>query len=304
MQFQARRQLHKEEDWSNTGGMLRRRSWDTRWREQGWWVAQSRNPGRDLMFDNSSAAGWVGGESWETEWMPLPSQSPQNWDFHFCQTQPEEMVMMVSLQPNFPGQMPLLAPDGQPVYPVDSFPARLGTPESCSYLGSVDLPLGEVGWGPGENEEKQSWTREIWNQNNPNCTEEAGSGPKNRETWSRKERRGWVGKEEEISRREPRTFGKWMAASKREKKVPKKKRSGKNKVKPTEDVNKPISPKRCEVKVVTKAREEDNVQIGCIEAVQGDDTTKMENQCSGENENIELLADSLRPLKLDWNELE
>ena len=66
---------------------------------------------------------------------------------------------MVSLQPNFPGQLPLLAPDGQVVYPVHSFPTRLGFPESCSYLGSVDLPLGEVGGGddhhgqPGQQEQ-------------------------------------------------------------------------------------------------------------------------------------------------------
>ena len=55
--------------------------------------------------------------------------------------------------------------------------------------------------------------------------------------------------------------------------------------------------------MVTKARVEDDVQIEGIAALHGDDTPKMENQC-GENENIEQLADSLRPLKLDWNELE
>lgn len=308
---QARRQLRKEDDWSwsNTGGTLRRRSWDTRWRDQAWWVTQSemggltraRNSGRDQMFENSSAAGWVGGESWEAEWMPLPSQSPQYWDFPFCQTQPEEMMMMVSLQPNFPGQLPLIAPDGQLVYPVDSFPARLGTPESCSYLGSVDLPLGEVGGGAGENEEKQGWGQANWNQNNR--TQEAGSRSKDRETWSKKEWRGGNGKEAEISRREPRTFGKWVAACKRENKVPKKRKSGKSKVKTTEDVKKPASPRSCEVQVVTKAREGDDVQIEGFAALQGDDTPTMENRC-GENENIDLLADSLRPLKLDWNELE
>ena len=264
-------------------------------------LTRSRNSGGDQMFENGSAAGWVGGESWEAEWMPLPSQSPQYWDFPFCQTQPEEMVMMVSLQANFPGQLPLLAPDGQLVYPVDSFPARLGTPESCSYLGSVDLLLGEVGGGAGENEEEQGWGQANWNQNNR--TPEAGRRPKGRATWSRKDWRGGNDKEGEVSRREPRTFGKWVAACKRENKVPKKKRSGKSKVKPTEDVKKPASPRSCEVQVVTKARAEGDVQIEGIAALQGDDTPKMENQC-GENENIELLADSLRPLKLDWNELE
>ena len=264
-------------------------------------LTRSRNSGGDQMFENGSAAGWVGGESWEAEWMPLPSQSPQYWDFPLCPTQPEEMVMMVSLQPNFPGQLPLLAPDGQLVYPVDSFPARLGTPESCSYLGSVDLLLGEVGGGAGENEEEQGWGQANWNQNNR--TPEAGRRPKDRATWSRKDWRGGNDKEGEVSRREPRTFGKWVAACKRENKVPKKKRSGKSKVKPTEDVKKPSSPSSCEVQVVTKARAEGDVQIEGIAALQGDDTPKMENQC-GENENIELLADSLRPLKLDWNELE
>ena len=57
-------------------------------------LTRSRNSGGDQMFENGSAAGWVGGESWEAEWMPLPSQSPQYWDFPLCPTQPEEMVMM------------------------------------------------------------------------------------------------------------------------------------------------------------------------------------------------------------------
>jgi len=308
---QARRQLRKDDwSWSNMEGTLRR-SWDTRWREQAWWVTQSemgglarsRNFGRDQMLENNSAASWVGGESWEAEWMPLPSQSSQGqyWDFPFCQTQPEEMVMMVSLQPNFPGQLPLLAPDGQVVYPVHSFPTRLGFPESCSYLGSVDLPLGEVGGGEGEYEKKQGWGQGNWNQNNR--TQVVGSRPKDRETWSRKDWKEGNGKEEEISRREPRTFGKWMAASKREKKAPKKKRSGRSKLRPTEEVKKQTSPRSFEVQVVTEAREDDNVQIEGIAALPGDDTPKKENLC-GENKNIEQLADSLRPLKLDWNELE
>lgn len=82
----------------------------------------------------------------ENEWMPLPSQCLQGqyWDFPLCQTQPEENVMMVSLQPNFPGQLPFLAPDGQLVYPVQSFPIRLGFPENCSYLGPVKLTLDHV----------------------------------------------------------------------------------------------------------------------------------------------------------------
>ena len=308
MQFQAKRQLRKEFNWSNAGEMLRRKSWDNRWRGQGVWVeqsevgglARSRNPGRNQMFESSTASGWVRedmstAESWEAEWMPLPTQSPQYVDFLFCQTQLEEMVMMVSLEPNFPGQQPLLAPDGHVVYPVDSFPARLGTPESCTYLGSVDLPLGEVGGGADENEEKQGWSKVKGNLNNR--TLEAGRRPRGQETW-KKERRAVDGKEEEIPRREPSTFGKWMAASKRDKKVLKKKRSGKSLIKSTDDVKKPPSLKSCEVQMATEAMEKSDVQI---ERKQGNE--KVENQC-GENEDIELLADSLRPLKLDWNELE
>ena len=253
-------------------------------------MSRSRNP---------AAADWVGGdlftaESWEAEWMPFPSQSPQYLDFPFCQIQPEEMVMVVSLQPNFPGQLPLVAPDGQLVFPVDSFPARLGTPESWSYLGSVDLPPGDVVRGAGEDDQKQGWSRGNWN----NRTQEVGSGPKGRETWSRREtRRGGDGKEEATSRREPRTFGKWMAASKREKKVSKKKR--KCKVKPTEDVKMPTEPMSCDVEILTK----EDVQIEGAGASQDGDTPKMENQFD-ENENTELLAASLKTLKLDWHELE
>ena len=203
--------------------------------------------------------------------------------------------MMVSLQPNFPGQLPLLAPDGQVVYPVHSFPTRLGFPESCSYLGSVDLPLGEVGGGEGEYEKKQGWGQGNWNQNNR--TQVVGSRPKDRETWSRKDWKEGNGKEEEISRREPRTFGKWMAASKREKKVSKKKR--KCKVKPTEDVKMPTEPMSCDVEILTK----EDVQIEGAGALQDGETPKMENQFD-ENENTELLAASLKTLKLDWYELE
>ena len=261
---------------------------------------------RNQMFDNCSAATWVEGdvptaEPWEAEWMPLPSPSPQTQYLDFYPTQPEEMVMMVSLQPHFLGQQPLLAPDGQLVYPVDSFPARLGTPESCSYLGSIDLPIGGVGGGRAEDEEKQRWSGAHRNLNN--LTLEAGSRLKGREAWSRKERRGGDGKEEDIPRREPRTFGKWMAASKREKKVLKKKRIGKSNAISTEGVKTPKSPKTVEVQM--GARDEDDVQIEDVGALQkekrGEDTPK--NGC-GENENMELLADSLKPLKLDWNELE
>ena len=228
-------------------------------------------------------------ESWEAEWMPFPSQSPPYLDFPFCETQSEEMVMVVSLQPNFPGQLPLLAPDGQLVFPVDSFPARLGTPESWSYLGSVDLPPGDVVRGAGEDDQKQGWNRGNWNWNNR--TQEAGSGPIGRETWSRRDtRRGGDGKEEAISRREPRTFGKWMAASKREKKVSKKKR--KCIVKPTEDDEIPTEQRSCEAEISSK----EGVQID-------GDTPKMENHF-GENENTELLAASLKTMKLEWHELE
>jgi len=254
---------------------------------------------RNQMFDNCTTATWDEGdvptaEPWEAEWMPLPSPSPQTQylDSLYYPMQPEEMVMMVSLQPHFLGQQPLLAPDGQLVYPVNSFPVRLGTPESCSYLGSIDLPIG----GVSEDEENQSWSGA--NRNLNNLTLEFGSRPNGREAWSRKERREADGKEEDIPRREPRTFGKWIAASKREKKALKKKRSGKCNAISTESVKKQKSPKICEVEM--SARDEDDVQIENIGAMQqekrGDDSPK---NGFGENENMELLADSLRPLKLD-----
>ena len=88
-----------------------------------------------------------------------------------------------------------------------------------------------------------------------------------------------------------------MAASKREKKVSKKKR--KCKVKPTEDVKMPTEQMSCEVEILTK----EDVQIEGAGASQDGDTPKMENQFD-ENENTELLAASLKTLKLDWHELE
>ena len=294
-----------------------RRSWDSRRREQGWGATEPEivgpvwfeTPGGDDMSESS----WIGGngsssEVWEAEWVPLPSPCPPYMDSQFCHVQPEEMMMMVSLHPNFPGQDPLLAPDGQLVYPVQYFSVRWGPPESCSYLGPVDLPLGEMEGGGWENEDARQ-NRFRAKGCRINRTQETGScpGPKGRETWGKKERRPVGHKEEEIPRREPRTLGKWISASKREKRVSKKRRSGMSNGPSTEEVKKPTFQKRSEVENVTETRRDDDVagedDIETLQKELVSDTPTLEEQI-GESGNIELLADKLKPLKLDWNDLE
>ena len=158
--------------------------------------------GKNFAMERCSLGDIAAVESKKAEWQPF--SLPQD----VAPPPFEDMVLIVSLQPKFPGQKSFFAPSGQLVYPVDSFPVGWGTPGSYAYLGSVDLPSCEVNhWLSCE---------EVVSRRDQICRElnTIGDG-----------RRG-TAKGELCSRREPRTFGKWMAASKTEKKAPKKKRSG------------------------------------------------------------------------------
>ena len=75
----------------------------------------------------------------------------------------------------------------------------------------------------------------------------------------------------------------------------------------TEEVKKPTFQKRSEVENVTETRRDDDVagedDIETLQKQLVSDTPTLEEQI-GESGNIELLADKLKPLKLDWNDLE
>ena len=65
--------------------------------------------------------------------------------------------------------------------------------------------------------------------------------------------------------------------------------------------------RRSEVEKMTETRRDDDVtgedDIGTLQKELVSDTPTLEEQI-GESRNIELLADKLKPLKLDWNDLE
>ena len=156
-----------------------------------------RTTGKNFALERCSLGDIAAVESKKAEWQPVPL--PQD----VAPPPFEDMILIVSLQPKFPGQKSLIAPSGQLVYPVDSFPVGWGTPGSCAYLGSVDLSPCEV--SHLRCEEEVSRRDQICREMNT-----IGDG-----------RRG-TANGELCSRREPRTLGKWVAASKTEKK----KRSG------------------------------------------------------------------------------
>ena len=191
---QARRQLWKEE--------VRGRAYSKRGPCLEFESSCRRTTGKNFAMERCSLGDIAAVESKKAEWQPFPL--PQD----VASPPFEDMILIVSLQPKFPGQKSLIAPSGQLVYPVDSFPVGWGTPGSCAYLGSVDLSPCEV----------SHWLR---------CEEEVSRRDQIcRELNTIGDGRRGTAKGELCSRREPRTFGKWMAASKTEKKAPKKKRSG------------------------------------------------------------------------------
>merc|ERR1719494_1310131 len=190
---QARRQLWKEE--------VRGRAYSKRGPCLEFESSCPRTTGKNFAMERCSLGDIAAVESKKAEWQPFPL--PQD----VAPPPFEDMILIVSLQPKFPGQKSLIAPSGQLVYPVDSFPVGWGTPGSCAYLGSVDLSPCEV--SHLRCEEEVSRRDQIFRELNTigDC------------------RRGNA-KGELCSKREPRTFGIWMAASKTEKKAPKQKRSG------------------------------------------------------------------------------
>ena len=200
---QARRQLWKEE--------VRGRADSKRGPCLEFESSCPRTTGKNFALERCSLGDIAAVESKKAEWQPF--SLPQD----VAPLPFEDMILIVSLQPKFPGQKSLIAPSGQLVYPVDSFPVGWGTPGSCAYLGSVDLSPCEV--SHLRCEEEVSRRDQICRELNT-----IGDG-----------RRGNA-KGELCSRREPRTFGKWMAASKTEKKAPKKKRSGRFNAPSNEDM--------------------------------------------------------------------
>merc|ERR1719494_1394295 len=190
---QARRQLWKEE--------VRGRADSKRGPCLEFESSCPRTTGKNFAMERCSLGDIAAVESKKAEWQPF--SLPQD----VASPPFEDMILIVSLQPMFPGHKSFIAPSGQLVYPVDSFPVKWGTPGSCAYLGSVDISPCEV--SHLRCEEEVSRRDQIFRK-----LKTIGDG-----------RRG-TAKGELCSRREPRTFGKWMAASKTEKKAPKKKRSG------------------------------------------------------------------------------